>query len=158
MKCNVDALGIAPCSETKPAALEHLEHRGVIGQDLRNQLFEPRVARNDGEMVQEFCANPLPLGLVNDNKSNFGLPRLHDDVAAAADDHRLPTFLHHGDQGHVADEVDVREEGEFLLREAALHREETPVERVGTGAAHGCEETGSVVRSEGADLYLLPIA
>src|SRR4051812_42653343 len=93
MKCDVDALGLAPCTETKPAALEHLEHRGVIGQDLCNQLFEPRVAGNDGEMVQQFCANPLPLVLVNDNESNFGLPRLHDDVAAAADDQRLPAFL-----------------------------------------------------------------
>src|SRR3954453_5882338 len=129
MKCDVDALGLAPCPETKPAALEHLEHRGVIGQDLCNQFFEPRGAGNDGEMVQQFCANPLPLVLVNDNESNFGLPRLHDDLAAAADDQRSPAFLQHGNQGHVADEVDVREEGDFLLREAALHREETPVER-----------------------------
>ena len=100
----------------------------------------------------------MPLVLVDHNESNFGLSRLHDDVAAAADDQRLPAFLHHGDQGHVADEVDVREEGDFLLREAALHSEETPVERLGTGAAHGCEEIRPIVQSESANIYMLPIA
>jgi hypothetical protein len=58
----------------------------------------------------------------------------------------------------MADKVDVREEGDFLLREAALHRKKTPVERLGTGAAHGGEEIGLVVRSEGAYLNVPPIA
>src|SRR3954454_12268425 len=118
MKCDVDALGLAPCPETKPAALEHLEHRGVIGQDLCNQFFEPRGAGNDGEMVQQFCANPLPLVLVNDNESNFGLPRLHDDVAAAADDQRSPAFLQHGDRGHVRWTPLVRQLGWRVKRES----------------------------------------
>src|SRR3954453_598271 len=93
LKRDVDALGPALCTDRKPAALEHLEHRGVIGQDLCNQLLEPRVARNYGEVVQEFGTNPMPLVLVDHNEGNFGLSRLHEDVAAAADDQRLPGFL-----------------------------------------------------------------
>ena len=47
---------------------------------------------------------------------------------------------------------------DFLLRETTLWSEEATEEGLGAGTANGREEIGPVVRSEGADFDLTPIA
>src|SRR3954453_14317367 len=104
----------------KSAVLEYLEHWDVLGQNLRDQLIEPRSTGNRSKMAHQGRADPLPLVLVDHSKSHLGCPRLSDNVTPAPDNHRSSVFFDHGHEGDVVDEVNVHEERDFLLREAAL--------------------------------------
>jgi hypothetical protein len=68
----------------QPAFLEHLQHRGVLRQDLRDQLLEPGCVGNRREMAYEGRADPLPLALVDHGEGHLGLAGLRHDVASAA--------------------------------------------------------------------------
>src|SRR3954463_11751316 len=106
--------------EMKPAVLEHLQHWSVLGQNLRDQLIEPRPTGNRSKMAHQCPADPLPLVLVDDGKSHLGCPRLSDNITRASDYQGLTVLFHHGHQGNVVNEIDVHEECDFLFREAAL--------------------------------------
>ena len=56
----------------EPAFLEHLPHRHVVGQDLRNQFLEPGVASNRDEMAHQRSTDASPLVFVDNGKSDFG--------------------------------------------------------------------------------------
>src|SRR3954470_12705489 len=73
--------------EMKPAVLEHLQHWSVLGQNLRDQLIEPRPTSNRSKMAHQCGADPLPLMLVEDGKSHLGCPRLSDNVIPTRADH-----------------------------------------------------------------------
>src|SRR4030095_8222452 len=90
----------------------------------------------------------LALVLVDHCESYLGFPGLQDDVATTADDHGAAVFFAHGDQGHVIDEVDLREERDFLLGKVTSYTEEATIERLGAAAADGRNELGPVVRSK----------
>jgi hypothetical protein len=137
--------GLARRTQAQPAFLEHLQHRGVVGQDIRDQFLEPGCTGNRSEMAHQHRTDTLSLVLVDHGKSDLGLPRLHDDVPSAPHDHRSPAFFRHGDQGNVVDEVDGREERDLLLGKAAFDGKETAVEGLRTGAADGCNELVPVV-------------
>src|SRR3954468_12631217 len=86
-------------------------------------------------MAHQCRADPFPLMLVDDGKSHLGCPRLSDNVTRASDDHGVAVRVHHGHQGDVVDEIDVHEECDFLLREAALGSKEAAKERPSAGAS-----------------------
>src|SRR4051812_38268788 len=157
-KRNVHAFGCMLSREMKPAVLEHLQHRNVLGQNLRDQLIEPRPTGNRSKMAHQCRADPLSLVLVDDGKSHLGCPRLSDNVTRASDDQGLTVLFHYGHQGNVVDEVNVHEECDFLLREAALGSKEAAEERLGAGASDSGDKAGSVVWPEGTDLDPAPVA
>src|SRR3954468_17200928 len=144
--------------EMKPAVLEHLQHWSVLGQNLRDQLIELRPTSNRSKMAHQCRADPFPLMLVDDGKSHLGCPRLSDNVTRASDDHGVAVRVHHGHQGDVVEEIDVHEECDFLLREAALGSKEAAKERPSAGASDSGDEAGSVLRLEGTDLDPAPVA
>jgi hypothetical protein len=119
--------------------------------DLRVEQL-PRQRRGQLREAHEGRTDPLSLILIDDGEGYLGLPGPQDDVACTADDHRPYGLPHHGDEGHVIDEVDVQEEGHFLLRAAAFHGEEAAVEGLGAGAADRGQEFGPVILSEGPDI------
>ena len=134
-KSDVHDLALALDAKRESAFLEHFQHRAIIWQDFGDQFLESASPGNRGEMMHESRAETLPLILIDHSERDLGLSRLHDDVTCAARDHRPAGLLHHGDEGHVIDEVDVQEESHFLLREAAFHGEEAAVQGLGAGAA-----------------------
>src|SRR4051812_44872443 len=142
----------------KPAVLEHLQHWSVLGQNLRDQLIEPRSTGNRSKMAHQGRADTLPLVLVDDGKSHLGCPRLSDNVTPSSDNHRSSVVFDRGHEGIMVDEVDVHEECDFLLREAALGSKEAAEEGMGAGASDSGDEVGSVIWLEGADLDLAPVA
>ena len=157
-KHNVHDVGLTLRSEGEPALRKHRRHCVVLWQDVGDQLPEPGAAGNPGEMAHQGRTDPLSLIRIDDGEGYLGLPGLQDDVTCTADDHRPAGLLHHGDEGHVIDEVDVEEVGRFLLREAALHIEEAAVEGLEAGAADRGQEFGPVILSEGPDIDPTSIA
>src|SRR4051812_23824522 len=142
----------------KPAVLEYFQHWDVLGQNLRDQLIEPRPTGNRSKMAHQCRADTLPLVLVDHSKSHLGCPRLPDNVTPASNNHRLSALFDDGHQGNMVDEVDVHEECDFLLREAALGSKEAAKEGLGAGAFDSGDEVGSVIWPEGAYLDLAPVA
>src|SRR4051812_22519781 len=142
----------------KPAVLEHLQHWDVLGQNLSDQLIEPRSTGNRSKMAHQGRADTLPLVLVHHGKSHLGCPRLSDNVTPASDNHRSSVLFDRGHEGDVVGEVDVHEECDFLLREAALGSKEAAEERLRAGASESGNKAGSVIWPEGADLDLAPVA
>src|SRR5258708_987692 len=80
-------------------------------------------------------------GSVEQGKSDLGPSWLHDDVAAAAGDCRASAFFHHSDQGHVTDEVDIREEFDFPLRKVSSYGKKPATKGIRAGAADGFSES-----------------
>ena len=151
-----------PCltlrSQRKPAFLEHLEHRGVVGENLRDQFLQSGVTRNRDEMAHKRRAEPLPLIRIDDNESHFRDPRPYDDIPPAADNGGVAILLRDCNQGDVLDKIDVHEERDFLLAEGAFGRKETAEHGLRAGTADGREKRIPVARSHGADFHLAPIA
>jgi hypothetical protein len=109
-------------------------------------------------MAHERRADPLTLVLVNHSKSHLRCPRLSDNVTRTSDDHGVAVLVHHGHQGNVVDEIDVHEECDFLLREAALGSKEAAEEGLGACAFDRGDEADSVVWPESPDLDRAPVA
>jgi hypothetical protein len=58
----------------------------------------------------------------------------------------------------VIGKIDIHEEGDLLLREAALDHEEAALQRRRAGAADGCEQVVLVVRAQRAEFDFAAIA
>ena len=134
-----------------PLVLEHLQHCGVLRQDIGDQLLEPAFTRNGSEMAHQGCADALPLVFVVHREGDLGLTCSHHDVSRTADDHRMSALLQQSDQGNVAYEVDIHIEVDLLLRKATFERKEAPVKGLLACPADGGEQVGAVFRLEGAD-------
>ena len=57
----------------------------------------------------------------------------------------------------MLDEIDVHEEGDLALRKAALGDEEAALQRLGAGAADGCQHVFLVDRMQRADFNVAAI-
>ena len=100
-------LGVAPYAHGASAFLATASTSERSGQDLRDQFLKSGFTGNRNEMAQQGRANPLPLVRVDNGEGDLGLARLHEDIAAAADDRGPAVFIDHRDQGHVVSELDV---------------------------------------------------
>src|SRR5271156_809343 len=109
------------------ALLEHFQHGDILGQDLRDQFAQTRMAGDGSEMAHQGGAYSLALVFVDDRKSHFGLSRPHDDIASAADNCRLAALFGHCHQSHMIDKVDIHEKRNLLFRKLALSSEETAI-------------------------------
>ena len=103
--------------QRKPAFLEHLQHRHVVGENLRGQFPETGSLRNRGEVAHERRAEPLPLIRIDDGESHFRRAGLRDDIPRSADNGGLAVFLRDCDQGDMRNEIDIYEERDFLRQQ-----------------------------------------
>src|SRR5215470_16325244 len=128
-------LRVLPAARLEAELAENLPHSRVLGQDVGDQLPQPRPAGDVNEMTRQQRADALSLIVVDYDKGDLGLARLGDDAASAADDDLASVFLGQRDQGGVTGKIDIHEESDLSLRETALDREETSLQRLRAGAA-----------------------
>ena len=74
------------------AALEHLEHWGVLAEDLRDELAQTRFAPDRRQALQERPAEALPLVVVDHQEPHLGASWRDNHIAAAADNGRATVF------------------------------------------------------------------
>src|SRR5258705_4687968 len=65
---------------------EHFQHCGVLGQHLRNQLFEACVMRQNRQMAHENRADRLALIFVDHDESDLGLALPGNHIPTDASD------------------------------------------------------------------------
>src|SRR5712671_71038 len=103
-------------------------------------------------MAQQHSAETPSLVLVDHGKGRLGASGLQHDVASTANDLlSAVVVLHHRDQCHVVGEIDVHEERDFPLGEAASRGKETAVKGLPAGMVDGGENRGPVLWPERAD-------
>jgi hypothetical protein len=88
-----------------------------VRQDLCDQLLDAGLMGSGGQMPHQQCADALPLMLVYHGERDLRPSRLHDDVTRSTDNHWSAAFVQDGYERQVVDEVDVQEEGDFILGE-----------------------------------------
>jgi hypothetical protein len=132
--------GIPRSAHTQSALLEYLQHRNVVRQNLSRQLIKSDVPGNCSEMAHEGCSDALFLVPVDNHEGHLGLARFDEDVAASTDDDAPTVLLKLGHQGNMADEVYIHEEGDLVLSEAPLGREEAAIQGLGAALAYGREK------------------
>jgi len=121
-------LAFPAAGQAETTGREHFQHCQVAGQNLRDQLAEPGLSSDCGEVAQQGRTDTSSLVLVDHGESQFGLTWLRDDITPPTNDDLSAIIVQCGDQGHVAGEIDVQEERYFLLREVSFWAEEAPVE------------------------------
>jgi hypothetical protein len=84
--------------------------------------------------------------------------RLENNVPAAADDDPAAGFICKRDNRDMIFEVDVQEEGTFLVREVALHDEEAALQRLRAGLSDCSEHVSLINPPERADFDLATVA
>jgi hypothetical protein len=92
---------------------EHLQHGGVLWQDLRDQPVQSCVARQVRQMAHESRSDTLPLIRVDHDEGDFGAASLDNDVASTSDYRRPPIFTDLCDERDMIVEIDIHEESEF---------------------------------------------
>ena len=143
--------GFALRRHRQSTMLENLQHRGVFGQDLRDEFVQAALARQLPKMTHQDRSEPLSLVIVDHRKRDFGPAGLCHDVASAAYN-RLPSVrFRDRHQRHVIDEVDVEEKVEFLLAEFAANGEEAAEQGLCAGAFNRRKQGIPVARPQGAD-------
>src|SRR5438270_1054874 len=100
--------------------VEHFQHCGVLGQDLRDQFLQSCLARQVSQMTHEHGPDTLALIRIDHNESYLGLAGPHNDKASTADNDGVSVFINLRDERDVAFEIDVEEESHLPLREAFL--------------------------------------
>ena len=117
------------CDES--AFAKHRQHRSVLWQDFGNQALKAALARDHDEVSQQSRSDSFSLIFVGDREGHLGSTRLRGDIPAAADDGVLAALVERGDERHMFGEINVDEEIDFLLAEAALGAKETAIKRLG---------------------------
>jgi hypothetical protein len=151
-------VGFSSRSRVQSAFLENFHHRSVLRQDFGDQFLEPGIPGDCGKMTHQCGADPLSLVFVDQGESHLSTTRLKDDVASTPHDDRSSAFLSDGDQGYMADKVDVREEFHFLFGKMASYRKETTAEGLSAGAADGLFKAVPILVPERADFNAASIA
>src|SRR5258706_1344965 len=137
---------------------EHFQHRGVLGQHLRDQLFQACVTRQSSQMTHEHRPDTLALIRIDHHESYLGLPRPDNDISSTAGDSRASVFIDLRDERDMVFEVDVHEEGYLLLREALFWREKAPLKRLRACAPYRREHLGPVVGTKCPDFDRATVA
>ena len=142
----------------RPAALEYLQHRQVFGQHLGDKHFEAGRPCNPDQVIDQMCRDAQSLMRIVDRKRYLGAAGRRDDIPCAAHDHLLPAFGEHRDQRHVVGEVDIEEELDLALAEAALWRKEPSVQCLAAEPADSSEHFGAVAGLQRPDLQRCSVA
>src|ERR1700733_4160583 len=138
--------------------LEHFQHRGVLGQHLRNQLLEAPVARQKSQMPHEDRADTLTLIGIDHDKSYLGLAGPDNDIASTTDDRRRFVFIDLRDERDMVFEIDVEKKRQLLLRETLLWCEKASPQRLRAGSSDRREHPGSVIGTKCADFNRTTVA
>src|SRR5882724_4035023 len=109
---------------------EYLYHRCVLGQNFCRQFLQPGIVCDLDEVTHQDRADAAALPGIDDDKCHLGSSRLEDNVPAAAADDLASGFFCERDNRDMIFEIDVHEEGAFLVRKVALHDKEATLQRL----------------------------
>src|SRR6266849_7409616 len=151
-------LGIPAWGGAEAELSEYLYHGCVLGQNLCRQFLQPGIVCDLDEMTHQDRADAASLPGIDDDKRHLGPSRLEDNVPAAADDDLAAGFLCERDNRDMIFEIDVHEEGAFLVREVALHDEEAALQRLRAGLTDRREHVSLILPPKSADFDLATVA
>src|SRR5438270_870834 len=137
---------------------EHSQHRGVLGQDIRDQLIQSCVARQVSQMPHEGRSDPLSLIRIHHDKGYFRLTGLDNDIASTSDDRGPSIFIDLCDERDMIVEINVHKKSDFSFCETALRYEKASLHRLRAGAANRREHVLLILRSKGAYFNRAPVA
>src|SRR5882672_8941673 len=109
-------------------------------------------------MTHQDRADAASLPGIDDDKRHLGPSRLEDNIPAAADDDLVAGFLCERDNRDMIFEIDVHEEGAFLVREVALHDEEATLQRLRAGLSDRSEHVSLILPPKSPDFDLAAVA
>src|SRR3981081_3066108 len=109
-------------------------------------------------MTHQDRADAAALPCIEDDKCHLGPPRLENNVPAAADDDLAAGFICKRDNRDMIFEIDVHEEGPFLVREVALHDKEATLQRLRAGLTDRREHVSLILPPKSADFDLAAVA
>src|ERR1700704_2483310 len=109
-------------------------------------------------MTHQDRADPASLPGIDDDKRHLGPSRLEDNVTAATDDDLAAGFLCERDNCDMIFEIDVHEEGPFLVREVALHDKEATLQRLRAGLTDRREHVSLILPPKSPDFDLAAVA
>jgi hypothetical protein len=158
LKSDVQDAGLPSSVQAQPAFLKNFQHRDIFRQDFGDEFLKLGVMGDGNEVPHQCPTESLPLILIEHGEGDLGPPRLHDDVAASACDRWMPALFQHGNQGHVADEVHIGIERDFLLGKVSSHGKEAAMKSLRADAAEGVDETVPIIGSDSANFDALSIA
>ena len=110
------------------------------------------------QVSDQVCRDAQLLMGVVDRKRDLGATGMRDDISCAAHDDLLSAFGEYGDQRDVVGEVDIEEEFDLALAEAALWRKEPPVKRLLAESSDRGKHLRSVVRLQSPDVQHRAVA
>src|SRR5258708_37078136 len=113
----MECLGSSAWGGAEGELSEYSYHRGVFGQDFCRQLLESGVACDLDEMTHQDRADAAALPCIDNDKCHLGPSRLVNNVPAAADDDLAAGFVFNRDNLDVIFQIDIKEEGKFLVPE-----------------------------------------
>lgn len=145
----VDDLAGWPGLDPVAGAEEHVDHAGVVGEDVGLQDPDAPGARGGGDVLQEQPAEPLALVVVADGEGDLGVFRFlgvadvahqaRDLVAGQGDERQFVEVVH---MGAAPDDVVA----------GADHRAERPIRQGRPGqTADERDQTVGVLRPDGPD-------
>src|SRR5712675_32422 len=135
----MECLGISAWGGAEAELSEYFYHRGVFGQDFCRQFLQSGVACDLDEMTHQDRADAAALPCIDNDKCHLCLSRLVNNVPAAADDDLAAGFICNRYDRDLILEIDVKEEGNFFIREVPLHHEEATLQRLGAGLSDRSE-------------------
>src|SRR5882762_3251276 len=109
-------------------------------------------------MTHQDRADAASMPGIDDDKCHLGPSRLEDNISAAADDDLAAGFLCERDNCDMIFEIDVHEEGAFLIREVTLHDKEATLQRLRAGLSDRSEHVGLILPLKRADFDLAAVA
>src|SRR5262245_44174738 len=155
---NVYDAGLAARRHGKAAPFEYLEHRGILRQDFREELLDPRRARDGDEVAQQARGDAQALMRIVHGERDLGAVGRRNDITPAARNDLPSRVLQLRHQRDVLDEVDIEIESDLLFREAGSCAEEAAIDRFRTGPSEGRGNCIPVAMSLRADFHASAVA
>jgi len=137
---------------------EYSQHRRVFGQNFRCQFLQSGSPSDFDEMTHQNRADASRLPGIDDDKGHLGPPGRKDNVSSTPDDDLSVRFPGEDDKGDMIFEIDVHEEGAFLVGEVTLRREEAPLQRLRAGLPDSSEHVGLILRPKRSDFDRAAVA
>src|SRR5262249_15970551 len=115
--------------DAEAARAENLQHAVVLAEHAGLELVDAVFAGEPRQTLEKQCRYAAALVRIGDRESHLRALRLaargwHRDILGYADDLLLTPFAQRRHQRHVANEVDLGEAPELVVREPELRAEE----------------------------------